>query len=281
VIPCGDDPGAEPPDEEVEDFLSGSSGYVAGRRRITSARWADGVTDLAEAPQRLRLGRAAAAAPPRRRVLVLAAERTDVPNLLAPASRELQRSRHAVEVVRTEAGAGGKFENLNGLMRRHDPYGYDWLLLLDDDVRLPRGFLDRFLFLVERFDLAIAQPAHRRLSHAAWAVTRRQRGSVVRETAFVEVGPVVAFARRTLQTLLPFPPLRAGWGLDAHWSALAAARDWRIGVVDATAIEHVLRPVAASYDRAGAVEEGRRFLADRPYVPRSRAERTLVEHKRW
>ena len=40
--------------------------------------------------------------------------------------------------------------------------------MIDDDVELPRGFLDRFLFLCERFSLTLAQPAHRLHSHAAW-----------------------------------------------------------------------------------------------------------------
>jgi hypothetical protein len=157
----------------------------------------------------------------------------------------------------------------------------DWLVVLDDDVGLPHGFLDAFIFLAERFDLAIAQPAHRRYSHAAWDVTRRRRRSVVRETAFVEIGPVVAFHARTFSTLLPFPPLRTGWGLDAHWSALAAERGWRIGVVDATAVEHVLRPVAASYDATDAIEEARAFLDGRPYIRSGEAGRTLVTHRHW
>ena len=101
---------------------------------------------------------------------------------------------------------------------------HDWLLLIDDDVLLPRGFLDRFLFLAERFSLDLAQPAHRLSSHAAWPLTRRRPFSVVRETPFVEIGPVTAFSRRTFSTLLPFPELRMGWGLDAHWAALARER---------------------------------------------------------
>ena len=72
------------------------------------------------------------------------------------------------------------------------PSDYDWLLVVDDDVVLPRGFLDEFVFLAERFDLSLAQPAHRHRSHAAWEVTRRRPFSVVRETGFVEIGPVTA-----------------------------------------------------------------------------------------
>ena len=60
-----------------------------------------------------------------------------------------------------------------------------------------------------------------------------------------------------------------GWGLDAHWSALAREHGWPIGVVDATPIEHSLRPPGDAYPREEAIAEGRAFLDDRPYVRRN------------
>jgi hypothetical protein len=146
---------------------------------------------------------------------------------------------------------------------------------------LPHGFLDRFLFLAERFQLDLAQPAHRRASHAAWQVTRRQPGSVVHETSFVEIGPVTAFARTTFSTLLPFPSLRMGWGLDMHWAAVAREQGWRCGVIDAVPISHRVAPAASSYSREQALVEARAFLQDRPYVSASEARQTLVTHRRW
>ena len=265
-----------------DDFVSGRSGYVAGIRATTRTIAADAALDaiaLARGePWRLRR---AAREGPRRRVLALGVERTDQPNLLASARAELQRSRHEVDFASTEVGSRGKFENLNALLAEHPADGYDWLLVIDDDVALPPAFLDVFLFLVERFGLELAQPAHRRRSHAAWQVTRRQPASVVRETAFVEIGPVVAFRAVTFDALLPFPPLRVGWGLDAHWSALARRRGWRIGVVDATPVRHGLRPIAGAYSRDDALAEARAFLAERPYTPAGEAGRTLVVHRSW
>ena len=112
-------------------------------------------------------------------------------------------------------------------------------------------------------------------------MTRRQRGSVLRETGFVEIGPVLAFQAVSFEVLLPFPPLRVGWGLDLHWSALARERGWRLGVVDATPVRHGLRPIAVSYDRSTAIEEARRFLATRPYTSATDAQRTLATHRSW
>jgi hypothetical protein len=268
-----------PPPSKL-DFLSGTSGQVTGIRATATALAGDALADAAAAAalRPLALRRAAAEAP-RRSVLVLAVERASEPNLLAAARHELLRSSHDVHFCSVDAGSRGKFENLNSLLAAHPAVGHDWLLVLDDDVVLPRGFLDLFLFLVERFELTLAQPAHRWRSHAAWNVTRRRPLSLVRETAFVEIGPVVAFGSAAFETLLPFPELRAGWGLDMHWSALARERGWRLGIVDATPVEHRLRPIAASYDRAAAIEEAQRFLADRPYVTAAEAQRTRATHR--
>lgn len=265
-----------------DDFLSGTHGQILGIRATTRALLADAAcAALAGAtltPWRLRR---AAARGPRRRILVLAVEREDVPNLLAPARAELERSHHEVVFSATGAGGRGRFENLNALLAAHPPAGFDWLLVIDDDVVLPRGFLDGFVFLAERFGLRLAQPAHRHRSHAAFAVTRRRPGRVARQTAFVEIGPVTAFHHTVFDVLLPFPALRAGWGLDAHWSAVTAQRGWPIGVVDATPIRHGLRLIASAYDRDEAIAEARAFLAGRPYTPARAAQRTLQTYRSW
>lgn len=265
-----------------EDFLSGTSGTVGGLDALLrSAR--DEAIDAREllGGGRLRLARAARAEPPQRSVLVLGIERVQYRELAERAHAELERSRHAVELHFSPPAERGKFENLNRLLAAHPAAGHDWLLLLDDDVELPRGFLDRFVFLCERFSLQLAQPAHRLNSHAAWPQTRRRAGSVVRETRFVEIGPVTAFASVTFDTLLPFPALRMGWGLDAHWAALAGEHGWRCGVTDAVAIRHRAAPAAEAYSRAAAIAEAREFLAERPYVSAPEAKRTVTTHRRW
>ncbi|HZV72219.1 MAG TPA: hypothetical protein VFF79_00735 [Conexibacter sp.] len=274
---------AAPTPAGPDDWASGESGIVGGIRLGVRTRVEDALLDARRwaALEPWRLARAARSAPPRRRVLAIGIEREDVAGLMPQARAELARSRHDVEVATSGVGGRGKFENLNALLDAHPLAGRDWLLVLDDDVALPHGFLDAFLFLAERFGLRLAQPAHRRRSHAAWRMTRRQGGSVVRETGFVEIGPVCAFHRDTFDTLLPYPQLKAGWGLDSHWAALARERGWKIGVVDATPIRHVMRPIADSYCRADAVAEAQAFLAGRPYVTAAEAQRTRAAHRRW
>jgi hypothetical protein len=71
-----------------------------------------------------------------------------------------------------------------------------------------------------------------------------------------------------------------GWGLDAHWGALARDRGWRAGVVDATPVAHTASPAGAAYSQAAAREEAAAFLAGRPFVTRDEADRTLATHRR-
>jgi GT2 family glycosyltransferase len=250
----------DPTPRPAEDFLSGASGTVGGWRGRAAAVQ-DRLLDVRAALEGR--GPRRPAAGPRRRVLVLAVER---PGAAFPAARaELERSRHDVTVATTGLGGRGKFQNLNALLAAHDLAAFDWVLVVDDDVVLPRRFLD--VFLRHADGLQLAQPAHRRHSHAAWAHTRRRPGAPVRATTFVEIGPVTAIHRTAFGELLPFPELRMGWGLDAHWAAVAAARGWRMGIVDATPILHAT-PVAGGYGREEAVAEARAYLAGRPYLTR-------------
>jgi GT2 family glycosyltransferase len=267
---------------QPDDFLSGQSGTVGGLDGVRRAAL-DVATDVLElvSGRRLRLQLAARRSPPTRRVLVLGVERPEHRTLVDGIRSEMARSHHEVELCFAKPGDRGKFQNLNLLLDAHPPEDRDWVLVVDDDIVLPHGFLDRLLFLAERFHLDLAQPAHRRASHAAWQVTRRHASSVARETSFVEIGPVTAFAQSTFSTLLPFPDLRMGWGLDAHWAALAREHAWRCGVIDAVAIRHRAAPAASVYSREQALAEARSFLEHRPYLSSSEAERTIATHRRW
>jgi hypothetical protein len=273
---------------DPRDVLSGESGIVEGPRRRALGRVRDLADDTAawlrlEPP---RLAAAARRATPRR-IHVVGVYGPDGERSMASSVAELRRSRHELTIVlgalgspfaqlraetRLEGLAGqGKFENLNALLAAEPPRQADWVIALDDDAELPRDFLNRFVFVAERFGLQLAQPAQRHTSHAAWRVVRRARWSVARRTRLVEIGPVTAFHSSVASELLPFPPLRMGWGLDAHWGGLALERGWRLGVVDATPIRHEARRTASGYDREAAVAELAEFLRDRPHVQRDTA----------
>lgn len=256
---------AEP---DPSTFLSGRTGHVAGVRRLLWRGAADLLLDARLALTRAgaRLDELAAAAPPRE-VLVLGVHRGDA-GLIERAAAQLRATRrHGVRIVlgSTERLAGGKFQNLNVLIEEAGGPA-DWTLVIDDDVELPPRFLDRFVGVCEHAGLQLAQPAQTLRSHAAWPVCRRRAGGLVRETPFVEIGPVTGFAAAAAGELMPFPDLRFGWGLDLHWAAVARERGWRLGIVDALPVRHERAPVASAYAAEDAIAEARRFLAGRPYV---------------
>jgi hypothetical protein len=155
-------------------------------------------------------------------------------------------------------GPGTRTELLNQLSYSEE--GTDrWLLITDDDVRLPRGQLRRFLRLAVQAALDVSQPAHLPRSYANWKFNRQRLIPLVRSTRFVEQGPMVLLSPKARRACLPFPEeLGMGWGLEAHF-ATAADASLRLGIVDAVGMRH-LSPVADSYDRETSDETGRKAL---------------------
>jgi hypothetical protein len=279
-----------PADDEI---LSGRPGHV-GPRRSVALRALDRLLDL-ELSLRgggRRLDRMAAAVPSRR-VLVLCVYRPSSTRVDAlPAA--LRSERHEVTLAFGATGEervprvtvatgldGGKFPNLNAILAAGglDPAGFDWTLVVDDDVVVPRALVDRLVGVCEALGFGLAQTAQTRASHAAWTVTRRRPLSLARTTRFVEIGPMFAMRRDVAAELVPFPDLRFGWGLELHWSALAERHGWRQGVIDALPVRHDEAGVASAYSQPAAVEEARAFLADRPFVRSSEANATLAVHR--
>lgn len=266
-----------------ETFSSGVHGTVGGKRG-TARRIGDRALDawLEATGARSRIRRLAERGAVRDVLVIgIASQRGSLDAVM----QELRRSRHRVDARTGDLAAlgGGKFQNLNRLLRPEGSHqagpDADWVLVVDDDIVLPRGFLDGLVALAETFGFDLAQPAQTLASHAAWASARRRAFAVGRHTNFVEIGPVTAFSRKIAAELLPFPDLRMGWGLDLHWAAIAQQRGWRLGIVDALPVRHEARRVGGSYSPADATAEAQRFLADRPYVAAADAGRTLATYR--
>ena len=227
-------------------------------------------------------------------MLVLGVYVPDGAVTMAHAVRQLERSRHRVRFVLGALGppdpllerftvlselTAGKLANVNRLADAAADGSADWVLLLDDDVDLGRGFLDRLIHLAEAFGLQLAQPALRRASHTAWEVTRRHR-ALVRETRFVEMGPCTLMSGAVHRALSPFPEEGMGWGVDLHWATVAQRRGWRVGVIDAVPVRHDTRPTASTYGWQDAIATAHEFLVGHEHLRYAEAERTLATHTR-
>jgi hypothetical protein len=272
------------------DALPPMSGHRRRRDRLVG-RLADAALELRQ--RAMGVGReldSAAASRPARRVLVLGVYTQAGAASMEAAVSRLQASSHDVRVALGSLGpaasaltlvtaatemAGGKLANVNRLAEEAAPGAADWILLLDDDVVVPRRrFLDRLVFLAEHLRLDIVQPALSRSSHTAFEVTRR-RPLLARLTRFVEVGPLTAFRGHAFRALTPFPESGMGWGVDLHWSAVAERKGWRLGVLDAVPVRHDQRPTALGYDHSAAQQAAVALLSEREHITHVEAEQVI------
>jgi hypothetical protein len=226
-------------------------------------------------------------------ILIAGVYRSDGVDDMTAAVRELRRSKHRLRFALGATGAGatplgaettetgmegGKFANLNRLLAGAGELP-DWLLLLDDDVELPEGFLDGLVGVAEALHLDLCQPALTWRSFGAWRVTR-QHACLGRRTRFVEIGPVTLMRREVAQAVTPFSEEGMGWGQCLHWAALAQQRGWTVGIADSLAIRHERRPTASAYGEDEALEAARAYLAEHDHISFAAADETLETFSR-
>lgn len=165
-----------------------------------------------------------------------------------------------------------RFELLNRLLVQDTVKQYDYVLVCEDGVRLQDGFLDRYLELVGRHDLALAQPARTHGSLINHRIVEQMEGLDARQTRFVEISPLFSIRRDALDVLLPFDEASPmGWGYDFVWPVVMEAAGLRMGIVDATPVTHDLRGLPAYYDLAAEQRVMKAFLDERPHVSRAEA----------
>lgn len=165
-----------------------------------------------------------------------------------------------------------KFCILNRVLAAMDWKAFDYLIFVDDDIVVPAGFLDAFLGLQEEFDLAIAQPARTPNSYADKKFCRRLKGIRGRRTRFVEIGPLFSVRKDFLAAILPFDELSGmGWGYDFVWPVLAEAANLRMGIIDATPVDHSLRDQASAYSSSAAGEAMRVYLEGKKHLSKQEA----------
>ncbi len=229
-------------------------------------------------------GRAGAAA--ERRVLVAGVYLCDRENNAVEIARELGRSRKwrveqrwialgraeipkplAPVTAWREEWRQGKFALLNRLFADLDLDAHEFVLVCDDDITLPERFLDRYLDLVVRHDLALAQPARTHDSFIDHWLVEQLDGLVARRTRFVEIGPLFSMRRDAARLLTPFSEASPmGWGYDFVWPVLVEQAGLRMGIVDATPVVHNLRKPVALYDSRDAAVAMQAFLAERQHL---------------
>ena len=161
---------------DPDTFLAGDAGDVTDPWRSTKRRLGELAYEALDtlSGTRRRAARLARSATPQRDVLVIGVYRPG--SLLAEALPALLSERHRVRIALGSTGPadeplrehtvaenldGGKFENLNRLLEAAGPETPDWTIAIDDDVRVPRAFLDRFVGCARRSSSTWRSPRRR------------------------------------------------------------------------------------------------------------------------
>ena len=165
-----------------------------------------------------------------------------------------------------------KFLLLNQLLGKIDLYEFEYVIVSDDDIQLPAGFVDRYLAMVSRYDLAVAQPARTHDSYIDHWFVEQLDGIDARRTRFVEIGPLFSLHRSAFDYFLPFDEASPmGWGNDFIWPVLAEKHGLRMGIVDAVPVAHNFRKPVAYYDHEASAKHMSKHLAQRPHLSKKDA----------
>lgn len=141
-----------------------------------------------------------------------------------------------------------KFELLNRILSKIQLDDYDLLIVTDDDIHILDNFIDAYVSLIEKYQLKLAQPARTKHSYYDHKICLQNKNVIARETNFVEIGPVFSIDKALFNLLLPFPnECPMGYGLDYVWPVIVHKNDWKLGIVDATPVDHSYRPQGKTY----------------------------------
>lgn len=141
-----------------------------------------------------------------------------------------------------------KFELLNKLLATIQLDDYDLLLVTDDDIHILDNFIDIYVSLTNKYDLKLAQPARTIYSYYDHKICLQMKNVIARETNFVEIGPIFSIDKALFELFLPFPSeCPMGYGLDYVWPVTVHKNDMKLGIIDATPVDHSYRPQGKTY----------------------------------
>lgn len=160
-----------------------------------------------------------------------------------------------------------KFVFLNKLLSKEDVNSYDYIIICDDDILLPQNFLESYLDLVIKHDLALAQPARTHKSYIDHHFVEQLDGLSARRTRFVEIGPLFSVRKDIFSVIFPFDESTyMGWGYDFVWPCVIEKMGLRMGIIDAVPVDHSLRKPVKNYNYDEAKHSMEKYLSQNQHV---------------
>jgi hypothetical protein len=179
-----------------------------------------------------------------------------------------RRSEHVYERLQNEKAPRPKL--INSLLQGQDLASFDYIVLVDDDITLPRGFIDDYIAMHCRLGFALSQPARTFNSYINFPITKRVPGLLGRQTHFVEGGPVVCISKELFKDLLPLDEAAPNsYGADLTWPPIVQARGFTMGVIDCVPVDHSLRAAATTYELQPTITAMGRYLSTHAHVRES------------
>lgn len=161
-----------------------------------------------------------------------------------------------------------KYVAVSRIMKEQFKSYHDYVIIIDDDVKLPVGFFDKYFQVVRGLGLALSQPALTYDSHGTWLCSYQINDAIAHLVSFIETGPVTCFDGRIVP-ILPFTSDSSmGWGLDFVWARIGRERRWPMGVVDLVPVQHTIRGVAKYYDGKKEYLLMAKYLSRTSHMPR-------------
>jgi hypothetical protein len=147
-----------------------------------------------------------------------------------------------VDVQRIDS-KGQKWPALHNLIQRNGPdvFCYDHVWFPDDDLSATKVGINLLFDIVDKYGLALAQPALTLDSYHTYLITLYNKSFFLHFTNFVEI-MAPCFNRDFLKQMFKsFNENQSGWGLDLLWPTRIS--DWsRIAIIDAVTVCHT-RPL--------------------------------------
>jgi hypothetical protein len=172
-----------------------------------------------------------------------------------------------------------KFTVLNRLLDSENLGAHEFVLVCDDDISFPPGFLDTYLDLVLRYDFSLAQPARTLNSYIDHYFVAQMEGIEARRTRFVEIGPFFSIRRDAYNHILPFDESSPmGWGYDFFWPCVIEESGLKMGIIDATPVEHRMRKPVENYNYDHTRRMMEEFLSDKKYLSLNEAFRIMESY---
>ncbi len=169
-----------------------------------------------------------------------------------------------------------KFSLLNTMLASVDLTNFDAILISDDDITVPEGFIDAYFAQQWQCGFALAQPSRAWHSFYDHKFTLRKPFYRARQTRFVEIGPIFSIMPAAFPLMLPFDETSPmGWGYDFVWPVKLAEQRLTLGIIDNVSVDHSHRGQGILYCRDKEISAMDKYLGENPHLTQKEATQVL------